>query len=198
MSHNSVYLLLCVCVCTQSCLTLCDPKDYIARQAPLSMDFPGRITGVDTISSSRGSSWSKDRTCVSCIAGSFLTAELSGKPWSARCSVISDSLRCYGLYSPWNSPGHNTGVGSFSLPQGIFPTQESDPVLPHSKGSPYQLSYQGSPRAYWKKVERQVNRGGSYTPELQEERLSTFLWLCGIPNEMCVVWKLYVSYFLLG
>ena len=28
---------------------------------------------------------------------------------------------------PWNSLGHNTGVGSLSLLQGIFPTQGSDP-----------------------------------------------------------------------
>ena len=31
-------------------------------------------------------------------------------------SVMSDSLRPHGLYSPWNSPGQNTGVGSLSLP----------------------------------------------------------------------------------
>ena len=30
-------------------------------------------------------------------------------------SVMSDSLRPHGLYSPWNSPGQNTGVGSLSL-----------------------------------------------------------------------------------
>ena len=35
-------------------------------------------------------------------------------------SVVSDSLRPYGLYSPWNSPGQNTGVDSLSLLQGIF------------------------------------------------------------------------------
>ena len=29
---------------------------------------------------------------------------------------MSDSLRPHGLYSPWNSPGQNTGVGSLSLP----------------------------------------------------------------------------------
>ena len=40
-------------------------------------------------------------------------------------SVMSNSLRPNGLYSPWNSPGQNTGVGSFSLLQGIFPTQVS-------------------------------------------------------------------------
>ena len=42
-------------------------------------------------------------------------------------SVVSDSLRPHGLYSPWNSPGQNTGVGSHSLIQGILPTQESNP-----------------------------------------------------------------------
>ena len=43
-----------------------------------------------------------------------------------RCSsVMSNSLRPHELYSPWNSPGQNTGVGSFSLLQGIFPTQVS-------------------------------------------------------------------------
>ena len=38
---------------------------------------------------------------------------------------MSDSLRPHGLYSPWNSPGQNTGVGSLFLLQGIFPTQGS-------------------------------------------------------------------------
>ena len=38
-------------------------------------------------------------------------------------SVVSDSLQPHGLYSPWNSPGQHTGVGSHSLLQGIFPTQ---------------------------------------------------------------------------
>ena len=38
-------------------------------------------------------------------------------------SVVSNSLQPHGLYSPWNSPGQNTGVGSLSLLQGIFPTQ---------------------------------------------------------------------------
>ena len=42
---------------------------------------------------------------------------------SEHCSVMSNSLWPRGLYSPWNSPGQNTGVGSLSLLQGIFPTQ---------------------------------------------------------------------------
>ena len=56
-------------------------------------------------------------------------------------SVVSDSLRPCGLYSPWNSPGQNTGVGSLSLLQGIFPTQESNPGLPHCRQILYQLSH---------------------------------------------------------
>ena len=63
---------------------------------------------------------------------------------SESCSVVSDSLQPHGLYSPWNSPGQNTGVGS--LLQGIFPTQGSNPGVPHCRQILYQLSHQGSPR----------------------------------------------------
>ena len=48
--------------------------------------------------------------------------------WSESHSVMSDSLRSHGLYSPWNSPGQNTGVGSLSLLQGIFPTRDQTQV----------------------------------------------------------------------
>ena len=44
----------------------------------------------------------------------------------------------------WNSPGQNTRVGSLSLLQGIFPTQRSNPGLPHCRRILYQLSNQGS------------------------------------------------------
>ena len=59
--------------------------------------------------------------------------------WSGSLSVTSDSLRPHGLYSPWNSPGLNTGVGSLSLLQGIFPTQESNPSLLFCRRILYQL-----------------------------------------------------------
>ena len=49
------------------------------------------------------------------------------------------------IYRPWSSPGQNTGVGSLSLLQGIFPTQGSNPDLPHCRRIPYQLSHKGSP-----------------------------------------------------
>ena len=61
-------------------------------------------------------------------------------------SVVSNSLRPHGLYSPWNSLGQNTGVGSCSLLQGIFPTQGMDPGLPHCRWILYQLSHKGSPK----------------------------------------------------
>ena len=54
-------------------------------------------------------------------------------------SVMSDS---------WDSLGQNTGVGSLSHLQGIFPTQGSSPGLPHCKRILYQLSYQGSPELW--------------------------------------------------
>ena len=60
--------------------------------------------------------------------------------------VVSDSLQRCGLYNPWNSPGQNTGMGSLSLLQGIFPTQGSNPGLPHCWWILYQLSHKGSPR----------------------------------------------------
>ena len=50
------------------------------------------------------------------------------------------------LYSPWNSPGQNTEVGSLSLLQGIFLTQGANPGLPNCRQIPYQLSHKGSPR----------------------------------------------------
>ena len=68
------------------------------------------------------------------------------------CSVVSNSLWPHGLYSPRGSsvhgdaPGKNTGVGYHALLQGLFPTQESNPALPHCRLIIYQLSHQGSPR----------------------------------------------------
>ena len=48
--------------------------------------------------------------------------------------------------SPWNSPGQNTGVGSHSLLQGIFPTQRSNAVLPHCRQILSQMSHKKSTR----------------------------------------------------
>ena len=78
----------------------------------------------------------------------------------------------HGLYSPWNSTGQNTGVGSLFLLQGIFPTQGSNWGFPHWRQILYQLSNRGSRRIlewvaspFSRESSRPRNRTGS--PELQ-------------------------------
>ena len=79
---------------------------------------------------------------------------------SESCSVMSDSLQPLGLYSPWNSPGQNPGVGSLSLLQ-IFLTQGLNPGLPHCQRISYQLSHKVSPRILeW--VVNLFSRGSSW------------------------------------
>ena len=56
-------------------------------------------------------------------------------------SVVSESFRPHGLFSPWNSPGQNTGVGSLCLLPGIFQTQGSNPGLSRCRQILYQLSH---------------------------------------------------------
>ena len=60
---------------------------------------------------------------------------------SESCSVMSDSLRPHGLY------GLQARIleCSYSLNQGIFPTQGSSPGLPHCRWILYRLSHQESP-----------------------------------------------------
>ena len=60
-------------------------------------------------------------------------------------------FRPHGLYSPWNSPGQNTGVGSLSLFQGIFPTQGSNQGLLLCRQILYQLSYNLAYRKFEKR-----------------------------------------------
>ena len=75
--------------------------------------------------------------------------DFKGPSESESRSAVSDSLWPHELYSSWNSPSQNTEVGSHSLLQGIFPTQGSNPGLPHCMQILYQLSYQGSPILEW-------------------------------------------------
>ena len=61
---------------------------------------------------------------------------VTGLKWSEICSSVFNTLLPHGPYSPWNSPGQNTGVGSLSLLKG-------NPGLLHCGQILYQLSYQG-------------------------------------------------------
>ena len=67
-------------------------------------------------------------------------------PANESYSVMFNSLQPHWLNSPWDSPGQNTGVGSLSLLQEIFPTHESNTGLPHCRWILYQLSHKGNPR----------------------------------------------------
>ena len=66
--------------------------------------------------------------------------------WKAKMKVAESCLTLWthGQYSPWNSPGQNTGGGSLSLLQGIFPAQGLNPALPQCRQILYQLSHKGS------------------------------------------------------
>ena len=69
----------------------------------------------------------------------FCTASLC--IWKWKWKLLSNvSLQPDGLYSPWDSPGKNTGVGFCSLLQGIFPTLGSNPGLLHCRWILYCLS----------------------------------------------------------
>ena len=99
----------------------------------------------------------QDRIKISDVLVKVLTSSPEGKKKRKQSpcavlsrSVMSDSLRLHGLQPsrllcPWDSPGKNTGVGCHVLLQGIFPTQESKPGLPHCKWILYCLSHQGNP-----------------------------------------------------
>ena len=57
-----------------------------------------------------------------------LPSETPGKP-KERHSVVSSSLWPQGLYRSQNFSGQNTGVGSCSLLQGIFPTRDYHEII---------------------------------------------------------------------
>ena len=63
-------------------------------------------------------------------------------------SVWSDSLRPHGLLPdrllyPWDSPGKNTGMSSYPLFQGLFPTQGWNLGLPYCRQILHSLRNQG-------------------------------------------------------
>ena len=61
-------------------------------------------------------------------------------------SVMSDSLQPHRLYSPWNSPGKNTGVGSLSFLQGNLPNPGVEPMSPTLQGNSLPTEPQEKPK----------------------------------------------------
>ena len=100
----------------QSCLTLCNPMDYTAHGI-----LQARILEWVAFLFSRDIPNPGIKPRSPALQADSLPAEPQGKP-------------------------KNTGVGSLSLLQGIFPTQESKRGLLHCRQILYQLSYQGRGR----------------------------------------------------
>ena len=69
-------------------------------------------------------------------------------------SVMSlGSATPWAIHGPWNSPGQNTGRGSLSLLQGIFPTQGSNPGLQHCR----QILYRATREAHMRWRDMLIN-----------------------------------------
>ena len=96
-----------------------------------------------------------------------------GESQSQSRSVVSCSLQAHGLQSPRNSPGHSTGVCSLPLLQGIFPTQGSNPGLPHGRWTVYQLSHKGSPTWGWISIQHHRHHRFTYLLRQHSSR-----WQC--------------------
>ena len=150
-----VVCILLACVHAQSNPTLCDPMDShpsgssaheISRQEywnGLPFLTPRDLPEAEIKFASPESP---------ALAGRFFTTKPPGK-LCVFCvcgvkssSVVSYSLQPHGvqptrLLCPWNSPGQNTRVGSCSLLRGIFPTQGSNPGLPHCRQIFYHPSH---------------------------------------------------------
>ena len=129
----------------------------VACQTPLSMEFSSQEcwSGLPfPPSRDLPNPGIRPKSLVSpALASGFFTTVPPGKPFrveteSESHSVMSNSLRPHGPYSPWNSPGLNTGVGRHSLLQGIFPTQKLKPGLLHCRQILYQLSHREA-QEYW-------------------------------------------------
>ena len=63
------------------------------------------------------------------------------KKVTVKVAQLCLTLQPHELYRPWNSLGQDNGVVSLSLLQGIFPTQGSNPGLPHCRRILHQLSH---------------------------------------------------------
>ena len=118
------HIVVCYCLVAQLCPTFWDP-DRLQHTRLVCPSLPPRVC-----SDSCPLSW----WC-------YLTISV-GYNWATE---LTDWYIYMGLYSPWNSPGQNPGVGSLFHLWGIFPTQGSNPGLPHCRWILYQLSHKRSP-----------------------------------------------------
>ena len=122
----------------QSCPNVCDPMDCSPPGSSVHRILKARILEWVAMPSSRRKPIFPPRLQLLSVARDWDQVAFfpGGGVW---CSVVSG---CDPMdYSPWDSPGKNTGVGSHFLLQGIFPIQELNPGLLHCWHILYHLSH---------------------------------------------------------
>ena len=100
-----VYVCECVCVYAQSCPTLCDPMDSSSSGTSVHGILQARTLEWAAISFSRGSSWPRDWTCISCVSciGRWILYHL--------CTTLWGCLPLKGWFLLHSIKGHNLGQG---------------------------------------------------------------------------------------
>ena len=141
----------------QSCLTLW-PHGYTVHGI-----LQARILEGVAFHLSRGSSQPRDQTQIFHIAGRFFTSWATRKAheyWSglaipSTADLLdpgfepgSPDLQVDSLLSDLPGKPKNSAVGSLTLLQQIFPTQESNQGFLHCSWILYQLSHEGSPKYF--------------------------------------------------
>ena len=153
------------CAVAQSCLALRNPMDC-SPPGSSTGTLQARMLEWVAISSSSGSSPPRDQTRISYNAGRFFTV------WATREAIYSGVGCCFlpqgnlpnpGITTrfptlhpdslPSEPPGKpkNTGVGSLSLLQGIFPTQEQGKKKQNKRLSERHIKYE-TKRCFTKQI----------------------------------------------
>ena len=122
---------------TPAMRTGCKVWDYNLAEVSCSQaGEAGRVLSTEELSQGlhirSGSVWER---CWEHFCSPLSTpSEMKEEKWSeVKVAQSCLTLQLHGVYSPWNLPGQNTEVGSRSLLQGIFLTQESNWDLLHCR-----------------------------------------------------------------
>ena len=87
----------------------CSPLDCSPPGSPVHGILEARILKWVAMPSSRGSSWPRNQTCVSCIAGGFFTTSIT---WEAHIIVIMGKFghkHCHTRWTSCEDEGQNQG-----------------------------------------------------------------------------------------
>ena len=127
----SITYTQCEVLVTQSYLTLCKPMECGLPRPSVHGDSPGKNTGVG---------------CHALLQG--FPGIFPGDLPNPRIKPRSPALQADSLLAEPPGKPKNTRVGSLSLLQKIFPTQESNQGLLHCRWILYQLSYERHPHSF--------------------------------------------------